>query len=110
MTKDPFFKQGKRMTDEEINAYFKKKTTLRKGSFEWETARLEKELHDHLREWSEKAFRRFLDSDQGTAFIEKHKDKSSDEMLEIIERETNFRELLNREMMNKIDEFRGKVS
>lgn len=109
MTEDAFLKEGKRMTDEEIKAHFKEKSTSGNGSFGKETERLQEAIHDHIMEWFGEAIRRFFDSGPGKAFLEKHKDKSSDEMFEIFERDTNFGELLNREVKKKIDELRGKV-
>ena len=109
MMEDAFLKKGKRMSDDEIKAHLRKNSSPRKGSFELETEGLRKAIHDHVLEWFGKAIGRFLDSGPGQAFLEKHKDKSSEDVFEIFERDTNFRELLSREVKNKIDELRGKI-
>lgn len=107
--KEDFLKEGKRMTNEEIKAHFKKDSTSRKGSYELETERLREAIYDHAAEWSDKAIRRFLDSDPGKAFLAKHKGKKWQEVFKIFERETNYHEGLSREVVKKIDELRGKV-
>lgn len=110
MTEDAFLKEGKRMTDEECMAHFKEKSASGNGSFGKETERLQEAIHDHVIEWFQKAIGRFFDSDSGKVFLKKHKDKSSDEMLEIFERDTNFRELLSLEVKRKINVLRGKIA
>lgn len=103
------FLSSKKMTDEEIKAFFLKNAGSRISSFDKETNRLRKAIEDFKVEWIQKTINKFLDSDQGKIFLEEHREEDPKEILKIMLAKTNLGTLWAKARSNKIAVLKGKV-
>jgi len=83
---------------------------MRKGSYEHETARLQKELSNHVSEWFEKTVSKFLETKEGLEFVKKYEGKSAEEAAKILIEGSNLGQLLNEQIKKKISQLRGAVN